>query len=110
MSDFNRNNDPAYRPVDPQIDDPYAADPIRRPVVVEERSTSAGMVVGALLLAAIALGGYYAYNHSNGIRTALNDTPTTSSTAPMPSAPAAIPDNATRPAMPSTPPATTPAQ
>lgn len=93
MSDFNRNVDPAYRPVDPTISHPYAADALaRRPVVVEQRSSGFGPIIGAILLAAIAVGGYYAYNHSASFRTASNSTTTASPTA-IPTPPASVPDN-----------------
>ena len=113
MSDFNRNNDPAYRPVDPRINDPYAADPLaRRPVIVEERGSGSGIAIGALLLAAIAFGGYYVYNHSDKVRTAVNDTVTASSTSPAPTLPAAVPAPNVSPTTrtPATPPASAPAQ
>ena len=101
MSDFNRSNDPAYRPVDPRINDPRLNEQyVERPVVVEERGSGAGIAVGAIIVAALAFGGYYFYSHPAGDRMAANvpppitapsDTPAPSA-APAPSASPATPN------------------
>jgi hypothetical protein len=109
MSDFDRN-DPAYRPADPKINDPVA----REPVVVNSDSSGFGILAGIAVAALIAIGGFYFYTHSDGFKTASNDSVTTSSTpSPAPKTmdngtPSATPKPATPPA--ATPPASTPAQ
>jgi hypothetical protein len=110
MSDFNRN-DPLNRPVEPRIDEPLST----RPVIVESEGGSGfGVLAGIAVAALVAIGGYYFYSHSDSVKTAANDTVTTSSTAsaikPSTGAPATTTPqlNPVKPAP--TPPASTPAQ